>query len=75
MRCGILSAYEKVLTSLYSNGWPADKKIFEFTADEILRHGSQFKQDFKGIIGKDFDKKRGLILKSQDTASDEVQID
>jgi len=45
------------LTSLYANGWPADKKLYEFVADEILRHGSQFKQNFKGIIGNDFEKK------------------
>ena len=58
---GILDAYEKLLTNIYQNGWPGDKSIFNYAAEEILRYGSKHQQEFKGIIGKEIEKKSRVI--------------
>ena len=54
---GILDAYEKTLAQLYSKGWPKEQSLYNHVADEILRYGSRYQQEFKGIVGKDIEKK------------------
>lgn len=63
---GILEAYEKLLTSLYTNGWPGDRSIYSYSAEEILRYGSKFQQEFKGVIGKEFEKKAKAIYQTKE---------
>jgi len=63
---GLLEAYEKLLTSMYTNGWPGDRSIYDYSAEEILRYGSKFKQEYKGVIGKEFEKKARAILDTKD---------
>ena len=69
---GVLEAYEKVLTSMYTNGWPGDRSIYNYAAEEILRYGSQFQQEFKGVIGKEFEKKARAILDTKDIPEKET---
>jgi hypothetical protein len=69
--CGILEAYEKLLTTLYCNGWPADRSIFNYSAEEILRYGSKFQQEFKGVIGKELEKKAKVIYDTKDMPKEE----
>lgn len=58
---GILEAYENLLTSIYQNGWPGDKSIHSYAAEEILRYGNKYQQEFKGVIGKELEKKSRVI--------------
>lgn len=46
---------------MYTNGWPGDRSIYSYAAEEILRYGSKYQQEFKGIIGKEFEKKTRVI--------------
>ena len=58
---GLLEAYEKLMTGMYVNGWPGDRSIYSYAAEEILRYGSKYQQEFKGVIGKEFEKKTRVI--------------
>ena len=69
---GILEAYEKLLTSLYTNGWPGNKSIYEHSAEEILGYGLKYQQEFKGIIGKDYQKKAKRIKNTEDAPFSEL---
>ena len=66
-----MEAYEKLLTSLYLNGWPGDRSIFNYSAEEILRYGSKFHQEFKGVIGKEFEKKANVIYDTKEMPKEE----
>lgn len=68
---GILEAYEKLLTNIYQNGWPGDKSIYNHAAEEILRYGSKHQQEFKGVIGKEIEKKSRAINATLDIQSQE----
>ena len=72
---GILDCYEKLLTQLYSKGWPEEKSIFNHAADEILRYGSKFQSDFKGIIGKDFEKRTRKIYETKEEPENDLKIE
>lgn len=52
---------------MYANGWPGDRSIYTYAAEEVLRYGSKFQQEFKGVIGKEFEKKAKVILDTKDT--------
>lgn len=72
---GVIGAYQKLLTNLYSNGWPKEKGLFNYCADEILRHGSQYQKEFKGIIGKEYEKKTRMIQNNREEALEEERIE
>lgn len=40
--------------------------IYSHAADEILRFGSKFQQEFKGVIGKGYEKKTRAINETKD---------
>jgi hypothetical protein len=63
---GILDAYEHVVSSMISNGWPPDKSIFEHAAYEVLKWAADNKESYRGLIGRNIEKKQDLIMSSRD---------
>lgn len=63
---GILDAYEHVINTMVSNGWPSDKSIFEHAAYEILKWSSENKDSYRGLVGRSIEKRSELIFASRD---------
>ena len=39
---------------MVSNGWPSDKSIFDYAAYELLKWGSEHKDEFRGAVGRSY---------------------
>lgn len=63
---GILDAYEHVVGSMIVNGWPADKTIFEHAAYEVLKWAADNKDNYKGLVGRNLERKQDAIFASRD---------
>lgn len=63
---GILDAYEHVINTMVSNGWPSDKSIFEHAAYEVLKWASENKDSYRGLVGRSIEKRSELIFASRD---------
>jgi len=63
---GILDAYEHVIGSMIANGWPSDKTIFEHAAYEVLKWAADNKDNYRGLVGRNLEKKQDAILASRD---------
>lgn len=63
---GILDAYEHVISSMITDGWPSEKSIFEHAAYELLKWASEHKDEFRGLVGRSMEKKSDLIFASRD---------
>ncbi len=61
-----MDAYEHVINSMISNGWPADKSIFEHAAYEILNWSSDNRDNYRGLVGRSIEKRSDLIFASRD---------
>lgn len=63
---GILDAYEHVINTLVTNGWPSDKTVFDYAAYELLKWASEHKDEYRGLVGRSIDKRSDLIFASRD---------
>lgn len=63
---GILDAYEHVINTMVSNGWPSDKSIFEHAAYEVLKWAAENKDSYRGLVGRSIEKRSDLIFASRD---------
>lgn len=63
---GILDAYETCISSLILNGWPSDKSIFDHAAYEILKWAAENKDNTRGLVGRNLNKKQDMIMNSRD---------
>lgn len=48
------------------DGWPSDKSIFEHAAYEVLKWAADHKDNYRGLVGRNLEKKQDLILNSRD---------
>jgi hypothetical protein len=51
---------------MITNGWPAEKSIFEHAAHEILNWASENKDNYRGLVGRSLEKRSDLIFASRD---------
>lgn len=63
---GILDAYEHTISTMIKNGWPSDKSIFDHAAYEILKWSSENKDSYRGLVGRNMEKKQDAIFASRD---------
>ena len=63
---GILDAYEHTISTMIVNGWPSDKSIFDHAAYEILKWAADHKDSYRGLVGKNMEKKQDAIFASRD---------
>ena len=63
---GILDAYEHVISTLVVNGWPSDTSIFEHAAYEVLKWAADNKDNYRGLVGRNMEKKQDAIFASRD---------
>lgn len=61
-----MDAYEHVIGTMIVNGWPSDKSIFEHAAYEVLKWAAENKDNYRGLVGRNIEKKQDLILSSRD---------
>lgn len=43
---GLLDAYEAVIESLVSNGWPSERSLYDHASDELLRWHAEHKDEY-----------------------------
>ena len=48
------------------NGWPSDKSVFEHAAYELLKWASDHKDEYRGMQGRNQDRRTDLIFASRD---------
>jgi hypothetical protein len=48
------------------NGWPSDKTIFEHAAYEVLKWAADNKDSYKGLVGRNLERKQDAIFASRD---------
>ena len=63
---GILDAYEHTISTMIKNGWPSDKSIFDHAAYEVLKWSAENKDSYRGLVGRNMEKKQDAIFASRD---------
>ena len=51
---------------MIKNGWPSDKSIFEHAAYEVLKWAADNKDSYRGMVGRNMEKKQDAIFASRD---------
>ena len=46
---GLLDGYEAVIDRLVTQGWPADKNIFDHASYELLKWHAEHKEEYSGL--------------------------
>ena len=47
------------------NGWTSDKSIFEHAAYELLKWAGEHKDEYRGLVGRNIEKRSDLIFASR----------
>lgn len=61
-----MDAYEHVINTMVANGWPSDKTIFDYAAYELLKWSAEHKDEYRGLVGRNHERRSDLIYASRD---------